>query len=205
MARLDLILAQVSAAPNGAALSRRGRELLSLLAERQGVDYRIDDWSPRGSGVPKHPALVSPYQACLSHRDQRVLAGVSNVPVGIDIEHGRARHATRLPALVEYLPEPDVRRAILREDDPLAAFYRAWTLHEALYKLASVSDEAPASLFSTRLSRLAPEGNAHAWIWQSKGWTISIVSHARDLDIHCLPGLALRKVVNASLYTIVSA
>lgn len=199
MAYLNLIYAQMSAAPDGAALSQRGRELLSLLAKQQGMDCHVDDWSPRGSGVPRHPALKAPYQASLSHRDQRVLAGVSNVPVGIDIEHARARHGTRLPALVEYLPESDVRRAILRADDPLAAFYRAWTLHEALYKLASVSDETPASLFSTRLTRLVPEGDAHAWLWQSKGWTISIVSHARDLDIHCLPELALKKVVNASL------
>ncbi|MCW4153183.1 4'-phosphopantetheinyl transferase superfamily protein [Halomonas sp. 18H] len=157
------------------------------------MDCHIDDWSPRGGGVPRHPALKTPYQASLSHKDKRVLAGVSNVPVGIDIEHVRARHGTRLPALVEYLPEPGVRRAILRAADPLAAFYRAWTLHEALYKLASVNDEVPASLFSTRLSRLAPEGDAHAWLWQSKGWTLSIVSHARDLNIYCLPGLALRR------------
>ncbi|MCA1773693.1 MAG: 4'-phosphopantetheinyl transferase superfamily protein [Halomonas sp.] len=199
MAYLDLIFAQTGAAPDGAARSQRGRELLSLLAKQQGIDCHIDDWSPRGSGVPRHPALKAPYQASLSHRDQRVLAGVSNVPVGIDIEHARARHGTRLSALVEHLPEPDVRRAILKADDPLAAFYRAWTLHEALYKLASVSDETPASLFSTRLSRLATDGDAHAWLWQSKGWTISIVSHARDLGIHCLPGLTLRKVVTASL------
>ncbi|QNI04859.1 4'-phosphopantetheinyl transferase superfamily protein [Halomonas sp. SH5A2] len=189
----------MEAAPDGAARSQRGRELLSLLTKQQGIDCHINGWSPRGSGVPRHPALKAPYQASLSHRDQRVLAGVSNVPVGIDIEHARARHGTRLPALIEQLPEPDVRRAILKADDPLAAFYRAWTLHEALYKLASVSDEKPASLFSTRLSLLAPEGDAHAWLWQSKGWTISIVTHDRDLDINCLPGLALRKVVNPSL------
>lgn len=196
-ARLDLIYAQTGATTDAAALSQRGRELLSLLAKQKGFSCHLDDWSPRGGGVPRHPALVAPYQACLSHRDKRVLAGVSNVPVGIDIEHTRARHAARLPSLIEVLPEPDVRHAILEARDPLAAFYRAWTLHEALYKLASVNAEAPASLFSTRLSLLAPDGNVHAWVWQSKVWTISIVSYARDLDIHCLPKLVLRKIAPA--------
>ncbi|SNY98269.1 4'-phosphopantetheinyl transferase superfamily protein [Halomonas sp. hl-4] len=193
MPRLDLIIAQVSAAHVGAALSQRGRELLSVLAKRKGIECPLADWSPRGSGVPRHPALKAPYQASLSHSDKRVLAGMSNVPVGIDIEHTRARHAARLSSLVELLPEPDVKRAILKAKDPLAAFYRAWTLYEALYKLDSVSHEPPSSLLSTRLARLAPHGNAHAWIWQSQGWTISVASHAFNLHIDCLPELPFKK------------
>ncbi|MFC3284911.1 4'-phosphopantetheinyl transferase family protein [Litchfieldella rifensis] len=192
-ARLDLLLAQAPAGSSGACLSRLGRELLSRLAARHGLDCPLADWSPRGRGAPQHPALPSPWQACLSHRGQRVVAGLATIPVGIDLEHARARHASRLASLVDLLPEPEVRRTIHAAARPQAAFYRAWTLHEALYKLASLNGERPTGVFATRLARLVPHGDAHAWLWQTDDWTLTIAAYVPTLTIHILPDISLTK------------
>ncbi|MDI5985947.1 4-phosphopantetheinyl transferase [Halomonas sp. M4R5S39] len=190
-AHLELILAQAPPGSSGARLSRLGRELLSRLAARRGLDCPLADWSPRGQGAPRHPSLPMPWRACLSHRDGRVVAGLATVPVGIDLEHARPRHGARLAELVDLLPEARVRRAILEAASPLGAFYRAWTLHEALFKLDSLSGRPPGSVLETRLSRLLPGGEVQAWQWQHSGWTLSICSHQRRLCIRSLPRLAI--------------
>lgn len=191
--RLDLLLAQAPAGSSGAFLSQLGRELLTRLAARQRIDCSVNGWSPRGHGAPRHPALPNPWQACLSHRGQRVVAGLATVPVGIDIEHSRPRHEARLTELVDLLPEARVRHAILEAPNPLEAFYRAWTLHEALFKLDCLTGLPPGSILDTRLSRLLPGGSVQAWQWQQNGWTLSICSHASGLDILSLPRLAFTK------------
>lgn len=180
--RLSLLMADCG--NSGHQQSRKGRELLSRLAADQGLDCAVEGWSPRGrKGPPVHPALASSDIACLSHRDDRVVAGLANCPVGIDLEHTRPRHAKRLGELLEWLPEPRVRQAIGKSDDPLAAFYRAWTLHEALYKLACIEGAPPPTALSTRLSSLAPNGPIHAWQWQLEGWTLAVCARTPELRI----------------------
>lgn len=190
-AYLDLLLIEAPAGSNGACLSRLGRESLSRLAARRKFDCSIDGWSPRGSGPPRHPGLPAPWQACLSHSRGRVIAGLANVPVGIDLESTRTRHLERLHGLIDLLPEPQVRCAIHRSAHPLSAFYRAWTLHEALFKLDSLLGRPPGSVLETKLSRLLPGGGVQAWQWQHDGWTLSICSHQRRLCILSLPRLAI--------------
>lgn len=191
--RLDMLLAQAPAECSGACASGLGRELLSRLAACHGFDCPVGGWSARGGGAPRHPALPLPWKACLTHRGRRVVAGLATVPVGIDIEHRRSRHAERLRGLVALLPEASVRRAILDSVDPLGTFYQAWTLHEALYKLDSLSGFTPSHVLKTRLARLLPGGDAHAWQWQHDGWTVSICSRYSTLHIRSLPRLPIRK------------
>lgn len=180
--RLSLLMADCG--KSGHQQSRRGRELLSRLAADQGIDCAVEGWSPRGrEGPPIHPALADSHAACLSHRDDRVVAGLANCPVGIDLEHARPRHAKRLGELLEWLPEPHVRQAIDKSDDPLAAFYRAWTLHEALYKLACAEGNPPTAALDTRLASLAPHGPIHAWQWQADGWTLAVCARHSELYI----------------------
>ncbi|MGO2055256.1 MAG: 4'-phosphopantetheinyl transferase superfamily protein [Halomonadaceae bacterium] len=193
-AYLDIVLAQAPAHSSGACLSALGRELLSRLADARGYHCPVSEWSPRGSGAPWHPALPLPWKACLAHRDGCVIAGISTAPVGIDIEHVRLRHKKRLPELVACLPEADVRRKIHQSAVPLDAFYRAWTLHEALFKLDSLSGTPSSHVLSTRLERLAPRGNVHAWQWQQQGWTISLCAHASSLEIRSLPNLSFMQL-----------
>ena len=187
-------MARVSPGQGRDAPSRRGRELLSRLARRRGLDCPVDGWSPRGGGPPRHPALPDGLYAALSHRDDRVVAGLADCPVGLDLEHARARHARRLAALVAQLPEPEVRRAILAAEDPPAAFYRAWTLHEALFKLASLAGRPPAAVLATRLARLGRGGHLQAWQWQQAAWTLSICAPEARLRIHAAPRLPLARL-----------
>ncbi|MDN3557093.1 4'-phosphopantetheinyl transferase superfamily protein [Halomonas maura] len=196
---LDLVMARVPPGRDRDAPSRRGRELLSRLARRRGLDCPLDGWSPRGSGPPRHPALPTGLHAALSHRDERVVAGLADCPVGLDLEHARARHARRLAALVARLPEPEVRRAILAAGDPPAAFYRAWTLHEALFKLACLAGRPPPAVLATRLARLGPGGGLLAWQWQEADWTLSICAPDARLRITAAPRLPLRRLSHDAL------
>lgn len=188
--RLDIVLAQAPAGSSGACLSRIGRELLTRLAARHGFDCPAEQWSPRGDGPPLHPALPHPWQACLSHSGQRIVAGLASVPVGLDIEHLRPRHRVRLKELTAFFPEPDVRREITLSSDPLCSFYQAWTLHEALFKLETLSGTAISHVLATRLAQLIPDGDVQAWQWQQGDWILSICSR-HPLEIHSLPNLAI--------------
>lgn len=192
-ARLDMLLAQAPAGSSGACLSQLGRELLSQLAAARGFHCPVGEWSPRGKGAPQHPALPSPWKACLAHRGLRVIAGLATVPVGIDIEHVRSRHRERIAELIEFFPEAEVRNAIRTSVAPLETFYQAWTLHEALFKLDSLSGSTPDHVLKTRLDRLLPGKGVHAWHWQQTGWTISICCQYRSLTIRSLPKLLIRK------------
>ncbi len=191
-ARLDMVMAQAPAGSSGACLSQLGRQLLSQLATARGFHCPVGEWSPRGCGEPRHPALPPPWRACLSHRGLRVIAGIATVPVGIDIEQARSRHRDRLSGLVACLPEADIRREILASVAPLNMFYRAWTLHEALFKLDSLCGKTPSHVLDTHLSRLLPGGGTHAWRWQHGDWTISICCQYRSLRIRSLPKLSVR-------------
>lgn len=193
-AYLDILLIQAPVHSSGACLSALGRGLLSTLADARGYHCPVSGWSPRGGGAPWHPALPLPWKACLSHRYGRVIAGIATSPVGIDMEHTRLRHEKRLPKLVACLPEADVRRRIHQSPKPLDAFYRAWTLHEALFKLDSLSGTPSSHVLSTRLERLAPGGDIHAWQWQQQGWTISLCTQSTSLEIRTLPNIPFMKL-----------
>lgn len=194
--RLDVVLAQAPAGSSGACRSRIGRELLSQLAARYGFDCPVEHWSPRGKGPPLHPALPRPWQACLSHSSHRIVAGLASVPVGLDIEHIRPRHRAKLTELIALLPEREVRDEITLSCDPLYSFYQAWTLHEALFKLESLSGTVLNHVFATRLVQLMPNGNVQAWQWQQAGWVLSICSRFQ-LEIRTLPSLAISKYQRA--------
>lgn len=143
-----------SARNKGAAASRLGRELLSQLAACLSHDCPVEKWSPRGNGPPRHAQLPDGLWACLSHSHNLVIAGIAECPLGLDIEHSNPRHLKRLEGLIETLPEAEVRDAIRASSDPLAAFYRAWTLHEAYYKLACLEGSPPAHVLATRIASL---------------------------------------------------
>ena len=149
---------RVQAGIRGEAASHLGRERLSRLAAGLGFDCPVAGWSPRGAGPPRHPGLPSPWTACLSHSGSLVVAGLAEVPVGLDIEcpdrRQRQRHRSRLDGLIATLPEASVRRAIQRAPDALAAFYRGWTLYEAHYKLGCLEGQPPDHVLATRIGSL---------------------------------------------------
>lgn len=179
----------------GAAASWLGRELLSQLAAYLSHDCPVEKWSPRGSGPPRHAQLPDGLWAGLSHSHDLVIAGIANCPLGLDIECSNPRHRWRLAGLIESLPEAEVRDAIRASSDPLAAFYRAWTLHEAHYKLASLEGSPPAHVLATRIAPLFVQQRTslepglssgpeiHARQHQDENYTLSLCSRTTRLCI----------------------
>ncbi|WP_148253021.1 4'-phosphopantetheinyl transferase family protein [Aidingimonas lacisalsi] len=189
---LYLLVAQLSAETSARNVSSLGRELLTHLAARQGVSCHVDGWSPRGNGPPRHPGLPASLYPSLSHRDGRVVAGLATCPVGLDLEHLRERHRRRLAAMIDALPEPEVKHAIHASVAPLMAFYRAWSWYEALFKLETQHGARPANILATRLARL-DDTDRYGWLWQADGWTLALTASTAQLAIHTLPYLRLHQ------------
>lgn len=184
---------------DGANQSRLGRELLSELAAARGLDCPVAGWSPRGGGPPRHPALPTGLHAGLSHRHGRVIAALADCPLGLDLEHALPRHRRRLAERVALLPEPWVRRHILDAEDPPAAFYRAWTLHEALFKLETLRGRPPATLLATRLGTLLDPQGPMAWRWQSDDWTLSLCTEPTTRHIASMADFTLTPLTAGTL------
>ena len=178
-----LSLAGESSCQDGQCASQRGRELLSQLAADQGLDCPVSAWSARGNGPVSHPALPAGHYPIMSHRRGLVVAGLANGPVGLDLEVPLPRHRQRLTALVEMLPDTDIRSTILEAPDPQAAFYRAWTLYESLFKLAWLEGQQPSQVLAMRLTSLAPLGEIHCWSSQTPEATLSLCSRHPELEI----------------------
>lgn len=174
------VLLAVSALPAsscGALLSREARRLLSQLAAELGLNCPESGWSPRGAGPPRHAALPSNWFAGITHKQGLVLVGLSDGHFGIDLEHFNPRHSDRLEGLIDVLPEPRVRDAIRQSRSPQHVFYQAWTLHEAVFKLASQTDQPASSVFTTRLES-ALQAADRSLLWQSPEWTLAVTGCA---------------------------
>lgn len=202
--RVLLAASELAASTPGELLSREARRLLSQLAAEQGLDCPELDWSPGGDGPPRHPALPLNWFAGITHKRGWVIVGLSDGAFGIDLEHFNPRHASRIIGLTELLPEAWVREAILQADCPQQAFYRAWTLHEALFKQASQTDQPATSVLATRLSP-ALAAQDQTMLWQSPQWTLAITGcGALTLETDpaaILPEMALCGMNNAALLT----
>lgn len=185
--RLLLAGADLPAGSRGADHSSYARALLSELAARFGMNCPAAHWSARGRGKPFHPDLPPGWFANISHKQGRVIVGLAEVRFGLDLECAVQRHATRLDALVEMLPEPHIRQWIRRHEHPQAAFYQAWTLYESLFKLAGHTDSPAPNVFSLRLQSL-DKSERELMLWQGGDWTLAIVSDAA-LELNPDPAL----------------
>lgn len=182
---------ELPAQARGDALSSEARRLLSQLAAELGFDCPHPLWSPRGIGPPTHPALPADWFAGITHKRGRVIVGLSDQPFGIDLEAFNPSHAKRLDGLIEMLPEPPVQQAIQHASCPQQAFYQAWTLHEALFKLASQTTQPSNSVLATRLQPALAITEQNR-LWQSRQWTFALTGCAPlSLDVNpesILPG-----------------
>ncbi|XKH01075.1 4'-phosphopantetheinyl transferase superfamily protein [Marinobacter nauticus] len=129
---------------------RRYREFLQTrLLLRQALSTTIpgalppEHWqiSERPEQAPLvHQAVDLGWHYSLSHSRGRIAIAISNAgPCGIDLEHHRPR--ANLMALAEQWFHPDETGCLasLDEPDQIAAFYRLWTMKEALIKATDSS------------------------------------------------------------------
>ena len=195
-----VLLAGTALSPGarGEVLSREARRLLSQLAAELGFDCPPPLWSPRGMGPPTHPALPANCFAGITHKRERVMVGLSDRPFGIDLEYANERHSRRLHGLIELLPEYPVQQAILNADCPQQAFYQAWTLHEALFKLYSQTEHPALSVLDTRLHSILAE-KYQAGLWQSRQWTFAVTGCA-PLTLPVNPAAILPGVEPTALF-----
>ncbi len=162
----------------GVAASHLSRVLLSHLSRSTGFFLEPLTWSNRGAGQPKHPDMPPGWHASISHKQGRVVAALANCPIGIDLEIWQQRHTSRLKDLVQLLPETAIRCQIHQSPDTQRSFYKAYTLHEAMYKLAFADSRPIDGIFDTRIRDIRPNGHLFGWQWEDAEWTLSIVSTA---------------------------
>lgn len=112
----------------------RGR-LRELLGRRLGVcpaevAFR---YGPAGK-----PELVndSSLGFNLAHSAEFAVCAIADHPVGVDLE--RRRPMKNAPGLAERWFHPEEQRRIAAAADPLAEFFRTWTMKEAALKLVGV-------------------------------------------------------------------
>lgn len=163
---------------DGKSASIQARVLLSRLAKREDLHCPPELWSPRGQGMPCHPNLPKEWHASISHKRGRIVVGLAEAGFGLDLEHANSRHIGKLEALINLLPEPEIRVLIQQSECRLSAYYQAWTLYESLFKLSGHTANPSESLFAVRLKSISKESLEHA-VWQGGDWTLAIVSAER--------------------------
>lgn len=77
--------------------------------------------------LPEHPLYFN-----LSHSGDCIALALADVPVGLDVE--RLREQRDFPGLLQRVFHPEERGRMRAHQDPLAAFYQAWTRKEAFLK-----------------------------------------------------------------------
>ncbi|SDU24109.1 4'-phosphopantetheinyl transferase family protein [Halopseudomonas salegens] len=171
---IQLLAASLPAGHDGAAASQLGRQLLSGLCRQRGWDCPQEDWSPRGQ-PPDHPLLPDGQYAGISHSARLVIAGLASEPFGLDLEYHRPRRTSRLPEMLEFLPEAAIRKRIQNAQDPTAAFYRYWTAREAIFKQAG---SRYAHLFAVDLEQALEKTDLSIRVWQSEQWSFALTSNS---------------------------
>lgn len=141
-------------------------QLRALLGRRVGRDPRSLVFVQNEFGKPRladHPGV----HFSLSHSQDRALLAVSDGPeVGADLE--MIRPVDHLDLARRYF-HPEEVAAIERHDDPQRAFFRIWTLKEAVVKAIGLGLSLPLDGFAVSIAgprpvmAVAPDQSPGAW------------------------------------------
>lgn len=143
--------------------------LRSLLGEHLGLDPRALIFVQNAFGKPRladHPSV----HFSLSHSsDQAVLAASEQREIGIDIE--RVRPLDHLDLARRYFHPSEVAaiEGARPPEEQLLAFFRIWTLKEAIVKAIGKGLSLPLDTFDVSIATSpptmvsAPEGSPRAW------------------------------------------
>lgn len=173
---IQLLAASLPAGHDGAAASALGRHLLSELCAQSGLDCPPERWSPPGQ-APRHPDLPEQMHAGISHSHGRVIAGLGDQAFGLDLEYHHPRRLKRLPGMIELLPEAAIRQQIQQDSDPVTAFYRFWTLREALFKL---DNACYSDLFAFDLDKALADPILVTRVWQQQDWSYALAKRKTE-------------------------
>ena len=138
LARADRFLCARTAATYRAAHTLMRRVLSHYRPACAPADWRFTT-NPWGK-----PAAAAPMPAPafnLSHSGDCIAIAVSDCEVGVDIEH--VRPMPQFDEVARYVFHPDELRWRARQPDPLRAFFRLWTLKEALLKATGTGFSHP--------------------------------------------------------------
>ena len=152
--------------PRAAHRSLLGRALIRhLLAETLAISDVIINIDPRGKPEAHEAGSAIPIAISIAHSGTMVGAAVSRSgQVGLDIERHDGRRDRASIAAYTFGPQ-EVRRA---ESGGVAAFYRIWTLREAMAK-ATGAGLAQAADGVDRMDSGPEEG---IWWADTVGWQV---------------------------------
>lgn len=143
--------------------------LRSLLGQHLGLDPRALVFMQNAFGKPRlahHPSV----HFSLSHSgDQAILAVSDQLELGADIERVRALDHLDLARRYFHPNETTLIGSLPRPDEQLQAFFRIWTLKEAIVKALGVGLSIPLDSFEVSIVTspptlvLCPAGAPQAW------------------------------------------
>lgn len=120
--------------------SALGYELAAGLLRKffgiRAADFRLEYDAIGKPAVACHPDLF----ISLAHCKAAVMAAVSDMPVGCDIEEIRRPFEQCGKDVMDYCYSPGEQALIAAASDRAAEFTRLWTVKEALYKLDNTID-----------------------------------------------------------------
>lgn len=156
-----------------AALHRRrfvaGRaRLRSLLGEHLGLDPRTLVFVQNEFGKPRLAHHTSVHFSLSHSEDRAVLAVSDTVVIGADIERVRALEHLDLARRYFHPNEVAAILCLPRREEQLEAFFRIWTLKEAVVKSLGTGLSIPLDSFEVSIATSPPTmvfcpGDAPAW------------------------------------------
>ncbi len=113
-------------------------ELKRALAKRAGLQAQEIHFIYNEHGKPSCPQLPK-LHFNISHSGDMLIIGISDTPIGIDIERQRERKQETFATIAKrFMPEPQLQ-AFLGRNCPKQEFYDCWSSCEAIIKLQGLS------------------------------------------------------------------
>lgn len=151
---LRLVLQRIPAASDAAEQHRLAHQLLEQVLQEQEVipPYALQKGEHGKPFLVCHPNV----QINLSHCKEAVLCGVSNMPLGVDVEASRP---FRERVMRRVLTEAE-QQTVMRAAEPTLPFLQFWTLKESFVKALGIGISYPMRQIS--FSQLQPVQQAAA-------------------------------------------
>lgn len=160
---LRLVLQRIPTASSAVEQHRFAYQLLEQVLQEQGIvpPYVLQKGEHGKPFLVHHPNV----QINLSHCKEAVLCGVSNMPLGVDVEANRPFRERVMRRVLNAAEQQTVMHA----EKPALPFLRFWTLKESFVKMLGIGISYPMQQIS--FSQLQPIQQAVAVceVWEKNG------------------------------------